>query len=185
MQSFFVGNILFSKFFIICFDAVCDYLLCFLAGEKLLYCGLLVFKLLIDSKEVHYFIEDVTGKLVYGLDVIISRIGEGNGDYFVVKSSVVYHSHNSYGVHSNEGHRENLLFTDNKNVKGVSVVCVGAGNESVVCGIVGRGVEHSVKTKQTCVLVKLIFTATSLGDLNYADEIFRGYSLGGDIVPDV
>ena len=50
---------------LIIIDTFLDYISCLFGTEKLLNCGLLAFKLLIDRKEVHHFVENVGRKVIY------------------------------------------------------------------------------------------------------------------------
>ena len=151
---------------VVSLDSFVDDSLSFIGTKELAYCGLLVLKLLIDGEEVHNFIENVWRKLINGLDFVVVGIGDCNCNDLVIKLAAVDHSHNADGVNVDEGHRIDRLHTDNENVKRVTVVRISTRNKAVVCGIVGGGVEDTVKTKQTCVLVKLILALASLGDLD-------------------
>ena len=148
---------------VIILNAFGDYLSRLLGVEQLLYRCLLVLKLLVNSKEVHYFIENVVGQVVNGLVLIEGGIGAGNGDYLIVKGSAVDHSHNSNGANANERKGNDGLIAQNEHVEGVSVVRVCTGNKAVVCGIVGGRIKDTVKLEKSRVLVKLIFTVASLG----------------------
>jgi hypothetical protein len=170
---------------VIALDSFVDDSLCFIGTEELAYCGLLVLELLIYGEEVHDFIENVGRKLVDGLDLVVVGVGDCNGNDLVIKLAAVDHSHNADGVNVDEGHRIDRLHTDNENVKRVTVICISTRNKAVVCGIVGGGVEDTVKTKQTCVLVKLIFALASLGDLDESCKYLGGDESRVNVMPNV
>ena len=166
-------------------DGFLNDLFCLVGPEKLADCGLLVFKLLVNGEKVHYFIKNVRRKLVDALDMVIVRVGHSNGDYLVVKFSAVDHSHNADGVDLNERHGQYCLRADYEYVKGVAVVGVGSRNKAVVCGIVRRGVEHSVKAQKSRALVKLVFAVAALRYLHQSRKILGGDKGRIDIVPNV
>ena len=153
--------------------------------EKLLYRGLLVLELLVDHKEVHNFVKDVGRKLVYRLNASVGGVGEGDSDNLVILLATVDHSHSADGVHLNEGHGNDRLGAKNENVQRVTVICIGARNEAVVCGIVGGGVEYAIETEHTGLFVKLVLTVATLGYFNYGRKIGRCNTFFGKIVPNV
>ena len=169
---------LFTKAFYVVVDSFLDDLYRNLALAYLVYCGVLVLKVLVYLEEVAHFVESVSGELIDVFVLIVVGIVEGNGDNLLVVSAVVDHGDNSDGVCSYKSHRLERLGAEKKNVKRVSVVAVGSRNESVVCGIVGRGIEDTVEDYKSCFLLELVFFAASLGYFNNADKILRGYSFG-------
>ena len=94
------------------------------------------FRVTEQEQEVHYFVENVMGKIVDGANVVVGRIGEWNGDYLVVKRTAVYHSHNTDGEYTDKCHWVYGLVAENENVKRVSVVGICTGYKAVVCGVV-------------------------------------------------
>ena len=91
-----------------------------------------------------------------GLDAVVGGIGEGNGNDLVVQLAAVVHPHTTDGVDLHQGHGVDGLGAKHQYVQRVSVVGVGAGDEAVVGGIVGGGVQHTVKTAHAVLLVQLV-----------------------------
>ena len=118
--------------------------------------GLLVLQLLVNREEVHDFVEDVGGQLVDGLDAMVGGVREGNRNDLVVQLTAVVHPHTADGVDLHQGHGVDGLGAQHQHVQGVAVVGVGAGDEAVVGGVVGSGVEHAVQTAHTVLFVQLI-----------------------------
>ena len=65
------------------------------------------------------------------------------------------------------------------------VVGVGSGDESVICRIVGRGVEYPVHFYEACFLVKLILDLATFANLDNCIEIVRAYSFRAYVMPDI
>ena len=176
---------LFAKAFNIVVYRILDDVDSFLSRTNLIDVGFLALEVFIDGEEVAHFLENMRGKVLYVLVMIVVRVVEGNGDDLLIVSAVIHHRDNSDGVGANKGHGFNILGTYQQHVERVAVITVGAGDESVVCWIVRRGVEDSVEYHKSGFLVKLVFLLRALRDLYNADEVLGCYSLRGYAVPDV
>ena len=184
----FLGSILVrtvAKLFVVCLNAGLDDLLGLLAAEQLLDGGLLVLQLLVDREKMHDFIENVSGQLVDRLHVAISRVREGNGDDLVVLLAAVDHAHTTDGIDLYQCQRIDGRTAQYQNVQRVAVVGVGAGDETVVGGIVGRRVKHAVEAHDTRLFVQLILAGRPLGDLNDGGKVRGGDLSGVNVVPNV
>ena len=67
----------------------------------------------------------------------------------------------------------------------LAVVCIGAGDKSVIHRVMRRGVKHAVEDQHPRRFVKLVFFLTAFGDLHHGDEVGRANSRLVDIAPDI
>ena len=142
-------------------------------------------EILVDLEEVTHLVKSVNGKLVDVLVLVVVGVVEGDGNDLFVVSAVVDHGDNSDGVSSHQRKGLDGLGAEQKHVEGVSVITQRAGNESVVCRVVGGGEKDAVENDKSRLLVKLVLLAASLGDFHNANEILGGYSFWRYVVPDV
>ena len=156
-----------------------------LARAHLVDGGFLVLKILVYREEVAHLLEDMLRELVDVVVHIVVRVVEGNRNYLLVVSAVVYHRDDTYRIGAYKGHRLDRLGADEKHVKRVSVITVGAGDKAVICRIVGGRVKNSVENEEARLLVELVLFLAALGYFYDADKVGGGYSFRRYVVPDV
>ena len=89
------------------------------------------------------------------------------------------------GVAAHQGEGVDFLRTEHQHVQRIAVVAVGAGNEAVVGGVVGGGVEHPVQDDKPGFLIQLVLLLAALGNLNDRHEVLGLDAAGADIMPDI
>ena len=114
--------------------------------------GLLALQSLVDGEEVGHLVEDVVGQFGDVLVVFIGGVGEGDGNDLLVVLAVVQHGDVADGVAAHQGQGIQHLGAQHQHVQGVAVVAVGAGDEAVVGGVVGGGVEDAVQDDEAGLL---------------------------------
>ena len=132
-----------------------------------------------------HLIKEVGGQVHQVLDVVVGGIGEGDGDDLLVVLSPVQHGDVSNGVTAHQGHGVDGLRAHHQHVQGVPVVAVGPGDEAVVGGVVGGGVEHPVQDDKPGFLIQLVLLLAALGNLNDRHEVLGLDAAGADIMPDI
>lgn len=135
--------------------------------------GLLILQGFIDRKEMLHLVENVGRQILDILILIIGRIGKGDRDDLFIPPSVVQHIDVPDRVAPHQGQRLQGFGAKHQNVQGIVIVTVGAGNKAVVCGIVGRGIQHPIQHDQTGLLIQFILFLASLRDLNNGDKSRR------------
>ena len=185
LKRLFNKRLFFHKGVLIGLDRLADDLLGFLSAKQGLYSGLLVFKLLVDRKEMHDLVEDMRGQLVDRRDAEVGGVGEGDGNDLIVHLAAVDHTHHADGVDADERERIDRLGAEDKHVQWVSVISVGARDKAVVGGVVRRGIQDSVEPEQSRVLIKLVFALASFGNFYDRVKIGGGDLCGIHIVPNV
>ena len=88
-----------------------------------------------------------------------------------------------YTDSSDEATISKVFDEEQKHIQGVIIVAVCTGNKAVIGGIVGRGMENSVKDYISRFLIKFILLFASLRNLNNAYKILGCYSTGVNIMP--
>ena len=133
------------KALIVSFDALVDNSACFVFVANLVDHRLFSLKGLVNGEEVGHFVVNVLGQGKYAAVSVVNGIGEGDRNDLFIRLSAVKHLNNADGIALYEGHGDDGLGANYQNVKWVSVLGKGAGNEAVACGIVGGCVKDSVK----------------------------------------
>ena len=99
--------------------------------------------------------------------------------------SVIEHTHNSDRVDSDKSEGVYRGIAEDEDIEGVAVIGVGSGDKSVVCGVVGSGIEQAVESEHTCFFIEFVFTVTSFGDLDNCGKIIRSYPRRVYVVQDI
>src|SRR5262245_60429026 len=119
-----------------------------------------------------------------GIPVVgVLGIVDVNRDDLVVRSLVVAHGEHADGAGTQDAERNDRLLAEDEHVKWVAVAAVGPRQESIVGGIVHRGVEYAIQPEQTGLLVELVLHLGALWNLDHAAEVLL-YALAQlDLVP--
>ena len=116
---------------------------------------------------------------------MIGGVLEGDGDDLLIQVAAVLHGDDADGEAAHQTHGANGLAAQHQHVQRVAVIGPGTGNEAVVGGVVGRGVEDTVQPQHTGILVHLVFVLGALFDLDDRPEILGLYPRRRDIMPNV
>src|ERR1700756_5559587 len=83
----------------------------------------------------------------------------------------------------NDGQRDDCFLAEHEHVERVVIFGERLRDESVVRGIVDRGVENAVEADQAAGFVELILHAYAVRDLDYGVEFLWESVAGSDVVP--
>ena len=147
--------------------------------------GLLALQGLVDREEVLHLVKEVGGQIHQVVVGVVGGIGEGDGDDLLVVLAAVQHGDVADGVAAHQCEGVDFLRTEHQHVQRIAVVAVGAGNEAVVGGVVGGGVEHPVQDDKPGFLIQLVLLLAALGNLNDRHEVLGLEAAGADIMPDI
>ena len=140
---------------------------------------------LVDGEEVSHLLKNVAGERLNASICVVIGILEGNCNDLLVVLAVIEHGDNSDRITLHQHQRIDRLVAQQQHIQRISVVCKSTGYKTVVCRIMCRGVQDSVKNYESCLLVQLILLLASLFDLNNCQKIMGSYACGVNVMPDV
>ena len=162
-----------------------DDLLRILRAPHLVHHGLLLLQIFVDGEEVGHFREDVGGQLADIVVAVVGGILEGDGDDLFIQLALIQHGNDADGIAAHQTQGLDHLAAKHQHVQRVVVVRIGAGNQAVVGGIVGGGVQDAVQNQGTRFLVQLVFFLAALFDLDDGDKVLRRDAGRGNVMPDI
>lgn len=121
-------------------------------------------------------------------DVVIAGeggIAEGDSDDFLVPGFLIHHLDDPDGITAHQRHGDDAFLAEHQHIERVAVLGIGAGDEPVVCRIVGGGVQDAVEPEQAGFLVHLVFVFAALGNFDDRGKILGADARRGDVMPDV
>src|SRR5438876_9943466 len=137
------------------------------------YLSSLSFQVLVHRKEVLDFELHVRIHAAKILYFFIVRIIKPDRQQLLVLYSLIDHLQHAYWPHLNYTAGKAGRVYQNQDIKRIPILAEGAGNESVITGIVHRRMKIAIETKDIKRLVVFVFVDFAARDLHYCVHFFR------------
>src|SRR6266540_1563369 len=143
------------------------------------------FEILVDEKEVLDLLQRVLRKIGDVEVFLIKRIIARNRENLVVGLATVAHLQHAERTAVDETAGECRLVHEHEYVERVAVLVQRPWNETVLAGIMDRGIQHPIQTDQPRFLVELVLVLAAGGNLHHRRDRVGWMGSGGKIMPGI
>jgi hypothetical protein len=126
----------------------------------------LALEVLVYGEEVSDLAKHVGVDLGEVPDIFVAGVVLAYAENFLVGEALVEHFQYADGTDVHDAAGEAGRVDEDEDIEGIAVIGQGAGNESVISGIVDGGVEIAVETEDVEFLVVFVLVAALVGDFD-------------------
>ena len=131
------------------------------------------------------FREQVRGQFAHIVVGVVGRVLKRDGDDLLVQAALVQHGDHADGIAAHQAQGLDDLTGEHQHIQRVVIICVSAGDQAIIGGIMRGGIEDAVQNQMARFLVQLVFLFAPFFDFDYSDKIVLGNAGRGNIMPDI
>lgn len=103
------------------------------------------------------FREQVRGQLAHIVVGVIRRVLKRDGDDLLIQAALVQHGDHPDGIAAHQAQGLDDLTGEHQHIQRVVIICVSAGDQAIIGGIMRGGIEDAVQNQMARFLVQLVF----------------------------